>query len=131
MPSKFEPIFIRLRKILQNYSKRLTVTEDSPNRYCLSLATHSHPRLKGPMPVAWVQIGKAYVSYHLMAVYGYPQLLDACSKELRSRMQGKSCFNFKNIDESLFTELADLTERGFTAFKKAGFGSQAGTSLKR
>jgi len=33
----------------------------------------------------------------------------------------KCGFNFKTEDEALFKELEDLTARGFTAFKKAGY----------
>ena len=73
------------------------------------------------MPVAWVQISKAYVSYHLMPIYGAPNLCASLSKELKARMQGKSCFNFKMQDEALFKELAQLTAHGITAFRKAGF----------
>ena len=122
MPHDFEPIFVRLGAILRRHSGALSVKEDSPDCFCLALKRHPHPRLKGPMPVAWVQIGKAYVSYHLMSVYGCPKLLDGVSKKLKARMQGKSCFNFKAVDEALFTELEDLTMRGFAAFRKAGFG---------
>ena len=47
------------------------------------------------------------------------------SAELKARMQGKSCFNFKTADEKLFTELEPVTARGFAAFKQAGFLSPA------
>jgi hypothetical protein len=35
-------------------------------------------------------------------------------------MQGKSCFNFKVVNEKLFEELAELTEKGVQRFQKAG-----------
>jgi len=65
-----------------------------------------------------VQTRKSYVSYHLMAVYAFPDLLDGLSPELRKRMQGKSCFNFKAVDDKLFRELAKLTDKGYRRFKK-------------
>jgi hypothetical protein len=73
------------------------------------------------MPVAWVQVGKGYVSYHLMPVYGCPELLEGMSAGLRARMQGKSCFNFKVVDVGLFEELGWVTARGIELFGKAGF----------
>jgi hypothetical protein len=73
------------------------------------------------MPIAWVQIGKRYVSYHLMPVYGCPKLLDGHSAKLKGRMQGKSCFNFTAEDDELFAELEQLTEEGFAVFRKAGY----------
>jgi hypothetical protein len=128
MPTEFEPIFAKLRGILRKYSGALSVTEDSPNRYCL--AGNVGPaalrawcgKAKGrTICVAWVQIGKAYVSYHLMGIYGNARLLDGMSNPLKARMQGKTCFNFKSPDEALFKELEQLTAQSFIAFKKAGF----------
>jgi hypothetical protein len=66
-----------------------------------------------------VQIKKNYVSYHLMPVYAFPELLAGISPELKKRMQGKSCFNFTAPDENLFKELAGLTDKGHKAFRKA------------
>lgn len=53
-----------------------------------------------------------------MPVYMYPEMLDDISPELRKRTQGKSCFNFKTVDETLFDELAALTKRGFERFQQ-------------
>lgn len=73
------------------------------------------------MPIAWVQAGKTYVSFHHMGVYARPSLLKGVSKELRARMQGKSCFSFTAVDPALFAELEDLTVRAFEAFRNAPF----------
>jgi hypothetical protein len=67
--------------------------------------------------VAGTRIGKNYVSYYLMPVYGMPALLDGISPELRRRMQGKACFNFTRVDEALFDELATLTATGIDRFR--------------
>ena len=119
MSPEFEPIFAKLRGILEKYAGHLTVKEDAERCYCLEGGRH--PTHKRPMPIAWVQIGKAYVSYHLMPVYACPNVLDGHSAKLKSRMQGKSCFNFKTEDDALFAELEQLTEEGFEAFRKAGY----------
>jgi hypothetical protein len=66
-----------------------------------------------------VQTRKRYVSYHLMPVYVFPELLDDVSAELKKRMQGKSCFNFTRVDQRLFHELAQLTEKGYQLFVDA------------
>jgi hypothetical protein len=65
-----------------------------------------------------VQIKKNYVSFYLMPVYMYPDLLKNISPELKKHMQGKSCFNFKKIEISLFDELTQLTEQAFERFVK-------------
>jgi hypothetical protein len=126
--AKFEKIFARLRNILTPYAKGLSVTEDTAKRYCL--AGRAGPaavrawggKMKKPiMPVAWVEIGKAYVSFHLMGIYGNSSATEGMSKELKARQQGKTCFNFKVADEALFQELEHVTKRACSAFKKAGF----------
>jgi hypothetical protein len=68
-----------------------------------------------------VRTGKAYVSFHLMPVYASSELVNAISPELKKRMQGKSCFNFKTPDEKLFKELAKLTRAGFKLFHDPKF----------
>ena len=127
----FESIFARLRRILREHAGELFVKEDTAN--CYGLHASAGPaavrawrgEMRKPMlPVAWVEIGKAYVSYHLMGIYGNTKLLDGMSKKLAARMQGKTCFNFKSHDEALFKELATLTARAIVAFKTAGFISE-------
>ncbi len=109
-------VFSKLRAILEGNAGRLVVSENSATRYCLQGG--SHPKHKTPMPIAWVEIGKNYVSYHHMGVYARPDLLKGISKKLKARMQGKSCFNFTSLDEELFAELEVLTVRAFEAFGK-------------
>lgn len=126
--SNFEQIFASLRCILARHAQSLSVGEDSPKRYCLegrvgpaTLRAWGGKAKKSTIPVAWAEIGKAYVSFHLMGVYGNEEALEAMSQELRARMQGKTCFNFKTADETLFQELEGVTERACKGFKKAGF----------
>ncbi|HEV8377577.1 MAG TPA: hypothetical protein VGQ99_16380 [Tepidisphaeraceae bacterium] len=126
--TEFESIFGRLRSILQKYVGRLSVAADTPDSYCLegpvgpaTLRAWKGKARRPMLPVAWVGIGKAYVSFHLMGLYGNQKLQGGMSKELKARMQGKTCFNFKNSNEALFKELEQLTARGMADFRKAGF----------
>jgi hypothetical protein len=111
----FQSVFNRLRVILQKHRGNLSVSVDSPRYYCLTGSCH--PTRKGPYPIAWVEISKAYVGFHHMGVYCSPELLADVSKKLKARMQGKSCFNFKTVDEPLFEELEQLTVQAFESFK--------------
>ena len=131
MNSRFESVFVRLRGILEKHSAALTVKADAPGHHSLTgsagpaaLQAWGGKVKRSRIPVAWVQIGKAYVSYHLMGVYGNHRLLDGMSKELKARMQGKTCFNFKVVDEKLFKELDHLTAQSIAAFRKAGYISE-------
>jgi len=56
-----------------------------------------------------------------MSVYACPELLQSMSPELKKRMQGKSCFNFKEVDENLFKELGTLTKAGAAKFNDEKF----------
>jgi hypothetical protein len=73
------------------------------------------------MHFAATMIRKNYVSFYLMPVYVEPDLLEDVSDDLKKRMQGKSCFNFKEPDDPLFDELATLTKRGFEHYKAEGY----------
>lgn len=102
------PVAARLRDLLLARSAGLVVSDD-PRRGLVV----EHPRWAGrPWGyVAGVRPGARYVSFYLMCAYANPALLDAISPGLRARMQGKSCFNFTRIDETLFAELDALTAR--------------------
>jgi hypothetical protein len=112
----FGPVFLRLRAILAQHSPPLVVTSDTPAGYSLDLDA---PDVPAPRRyVGGVRIVKHYVSFYWMPVYGMPALLDDVSPELRSRMQGKSCFNFTKVDEPLARELDALTVRSLAAYRK-------------
>jgi hypothetical protein len=119
MPNNFPEVFAALREILKRHAGQLAVTEDTAT--CYRLEGGKHPTRKKPFPIAWVTVGKAYVSFHHMGVYARPDLLKGMSKALEARMQGKSCFNFTSADPVLLAELEDLTVRGFEAFRDAPF----------
>src|SRR3954466_3248274 len=119
MKATFPEIFAALRDILNRRAGKLVVTEDTAS--CYRLEGGMHPTHKKPFPIAWVAVGKRYVSFHHMGVYARPDLLKGASRELKARMQGKSCFNFTSTDPALFAELEALTVRGFDAFRDAPF----------
>lgn len=113
-PAQFELVFQALKSILTAYEPHLTVQCDEPASY--SLAGQYCQKYKKELWFGGVQIKKNYVSFHLMPVYMYPELLDSASPALRKRMQGKSCFNFTKVEETLFHELAGLTRIGYDRF---------------
>ena len=114
----FPVVFDQLKAIIKRYEPRLSVNTDSSEGYSLD-APKPGPNKK-PMFFGAAVIKKNYVSFHLMPVYVHPELLEGISDELRKRMQGKSCFNFKALDEATLAELRQLTKRGFEAFQQDG-----------
>ncbi|WP_414830446.1 hypothetical protein [Alteromonas sp. H39] len=115
----FAVVFNKLRPLLSAFAPHLQCTADTSDNYWLD--THHVMKNKKPLFFGAVQIKQRYVSYHLMPVYVFPALLDEISAPLKSRMQGKSCFQFSQIDEPLFTELQTLTEAGFLRYREAGY----------
>ena len=112
----FSLVFEQLKMILKPYAGELNLKADTPDTYYLD----------GPYSEKWqkelffgsAQIKKNYVSFYLMPVYMYPELLENMSPALKKRMQGKSCFNFKSVEPGLFAELAELTRKGAERLKE-------------
>jgi hypothetical protein len=109
-PAAFADVFRRLKAILTPYAKTMTVVKDTAEWYYLD--TKHIGTNKKPICFAAVRLGKGYVSFYLMCAYCNPKMLAAMSPELKKRMQGKSCFNFKELDAALFAELEQITKSG-------------------
>jgi hypothetical protein len=105
----FAAVETRLRAILDPYRDRLEQNDLYGVDTLRKRGGGAHDFFAG------VRVGKRYVSFHLMPVYTNPELLGRISPELRRRMQGKSCFNFARVDESLMGELERLTAAGYDA----------------
>ena len=117
-PDGYADIFKRLRTMLRGYATRLRVAKNDTDTYEL-WSKKSAPN-GSTMYFGGVRLGKKYVSYHLFPVYVAPKLLEGVSPALKKRMQGKSCFNFEAVDDALFEELAQLTQKGFETFEQRG-----------
>jgi len=110
-----ENTFEQLKNILKAYEGDLVLLHNKPNNYYLNTPPTATKK-KGEFFGA-AQIKKNYVSFHLMPVYCYPELLDGVSDNLKKKMQGKSCFNFKTVDKELFKELSELTKVCFEDYR--------------
>jgi hypothetical protein len=115
----FATVFAKLKAIFKPYAKKMDVAQDTKGYYLLN--TRHIMKNKQPLCFGGVRLGKAYVSFYLMSVYACPDLMKGMSPELKKRMQGKSCFNFKAVDEKLFKELEKLTQAGVAKFTDEKF----------
>ncbi len=97
-------VFHKLAALLRLYASNLSVKADTDRNYYLEESRSTGK----PQMFAAVQAKTSYVSLHLSPVYVQPGLLDHISPALRRRMQGKSCFNFKRIDQVPEEEVAQL-----------------------
>ena len=109
-------VFEQLKNILKPYAEKLSLKADTPDSYYID-GPYSE-KWKKELFFASAQIKKNYVSFYLMPVYMYPDLLENISPALKKHMQGKSCFNFKKLEPELFQELVDLAKKSYVRFQK-------------
>ena len=117
-PIDLKPVYDGLVKIMKKHEKKFKVLTNDKDTY--SLIGPMSEKFKKELWFGGVQIKKNYVSYHLMPVYMYSDLVKGISGELKKRMQDKSCFNFKEVNKDLFKQLAELTEKSIKTFKQRG-----------
>ncbi len=115
----FASVYAALYKIMAPYAAKLDAKKDDESE--LYVDTKCLQKNKKPLFFGAVQVKKSYVSFHLMPVYLKPELLASVSPELKLRMQGKSCFNFAEVEPVLFKELATLTKASYSSYKEQGF----------
>lgn len=104
-------VFAALKLLLAELVPPLRVQKDTAVEFGLETVNPSpFPQHKGrPMWFGCVRASKAYVSFHLMPLYMNSKLTSAIPAELKARMQGKTCFNFKaSPDASQLAELRKL-----------------------
>lgn len=111
--------FQRIRAMYRKHAERGVVLRDDDLGYYLG--THE-VRAKDGYRTAFggVEIKKNYVSAHVMPVYVHADLAEGLGDALRKRMQGKSCFNFKRVEEPLFDELERIIDIGADRFAADG-----------
>ena len=118
MSAGFEDAFQALRKIMLAPAGGLVIARDNPGDLVVRT-----PVLDAKGEAGWfgtVTIKKSYVAFHLMPLYVQPDLADGLSTGLTRRKQGKTCFNFKQVEPELFDELAALTASARGAIDIAG-----------
>lgn len=106
--------FELLKSMLKPHASGMHVKHDTTTNYYLEESLSSD---KAQMFGA-VQVKKNYTSFHLFPVYCHPDLLDGISPELKKRMQGKSCFNFKTADQVPQDELKALVEKSHESLSR-------------
>lgn len=101
-----EALFERLAALLRPFAAHHSVKSDTPVNFYLE----EHRSSPKPQMFAAVQAKASYVSFHLFPIYVRPDLLAGLSPRLKARMQGKSCFNFKSLDQLPEEELRALIQ---------------------
>jgi hypothetical protein len=114
--------------VLHKHAATLIVSEDTSTKYCLeapigpaTLRSWGGKATKTTHSRRWVEVGKSYVSYHLMGI-AVPSVQAGMTKGLKARNAGaRPASTSPSPIRPLLTELDSLTAASITAFKKAGF----------
>lgn len=88
-----DKIFCMLKEILDPYASSMVVAIDKADNFFLN--THHVMKNKKPMNFSSVKINKSYVSFHLMPVYVFPELLDSISSELKNECKVNHALTLK------------------------------------
>ncbi|HEY8615468.1 hypothetical protein [Phenylobacterium sp.] len=110
MSAAFQETYAKLRELMLRHANGLVVAKDEPGDLVVR-TLDIDPRTGERGWFGTVSLKRSYVAYHLMPLYGRPEMLDGLSAGLSRRRQGKTCFNFTRSDEALFDELSTLTAR--------------------
>ena len=115
----FTEIFSRIKKQLLPYGKKMDTRTDTDKAYQLyivkefEMAGRKFPECYFGGTV----IQKTMVAFYFFPYYTHPQhfsIPDAIKKNLK----GKSCFNFKKLDEEQEKAIAQLLKEGEALYKK-------------
>jgi len=116
-------IFAQIKPLLKAYQPRLKSKVDDDTHF--DLWTTKEAVIQGrkfpEVYFAAVMLNKSYVSLHYMPIYAEPESKKYLKPELLSKLNGKSCFNFKKIDSVLLEQIKETLDRGFKEYQKRGW----------
>lgn len=104
---------VRLERILDPYRDRLETAS------IYNIPTLRRRGAKAHEWFAFVKPASKHVSFFLMPMVIWPDLLDGCSPALVARRQAKTAFNFATVDEPLFADLEALVARAYDRYVAA------------
>ena len=118
MQSK-QKIFDELKKLISRHAPLLVCVQDTVDAY--HLYTKYQMKNGQPLYFGGIKINKSFVSYYLMPIYVNPEMLKDIDANLKKHLKGKSCFNFKQLDDDVLTQLQELTDKGLQDYHRQGY----------
>ncbi len=116
-PAALQRVFETLNPLLADHAGEMIVVQDAPGTYYLN--TNAIAANGQPLAFGAVEMRKNYVSFHVFPVYMYPELLEGIG-DLNKRMEGKSCFSFRKIDDAQVEGLRSLVAAGHVRLRQEG-----------
>ena len=119
----YTEVFEALKGVLEPYVQRgLTVTADDETSYELvsMRPVEIEGRKMDRMYFVGIRNGKTAAVLHYFPIYCV-DLAPKLDPALRKLLKGKTCFNFKKIDEPLLQAVREALDIGFDAFREKGW----------
>jgi hypothetical protein len=115
----FQEIFNRIKKLLLPYGKKMETRVDAAGQYQLYIIKDIElgGRKFSECYFGGTVIQKTMVAFYFFPIYTHPKefmLPDSIKKNLK----GKSCFNFKKLNEGQEKAIAALLKEGAGLYKK-------------
>ena len=101
---------VRLHAVLDPYRSRLEPST------IYGIPTLRRPGAKAHEWFAFVKPASRHVSFFLMPMLTWPELLDGCSTALLKRRKAKTAFNFTTLDPELVADLERLVGRAYERY---------------
>ena len=112
-PEELAAVETRLRAILVPYESTL----ETASIYGIPTLRRAGARAHDWF--AFVKAEPKHVSFYLLPMLTYPELMADVSPALAKRRTGKSMLRFTAVDESLFAELEGLVARAYERYSGA------------
>ena len=109
-PEQLAAVETRLRAILSPYASKLETAS------IYNIPTLRRPGAKAHDWFAFVKAEPKHVSFYLLPMLTYPELMADVSPALAKRRTGKSMLRFTAVDEPLFVELEGVVARAYDRY---------------
>jgi hypothetical protein len=115
----FPGIFARIKKQLLPYSRKMDLRVDKEGNFQLYIVNDIEfaGRLFKEFYFGGIGIKKTMVAFYFFPIYTHPQNF-TIPAAIQKNLKGKSCFNFKKIDDAQEKAIGQLLNDGFSFYKK-------------
>ncbi len=115
----FKEIFARIKKQMLPYSKKMDVRVDKDSVYHLYIIKDIElaGRKYKEIYFGGVLVQKTMVAFYFFPIYSHPTAF-VIPAPIKKNLKGKSCFNFKKLDDVQEKAIAALLKEGLDLYKK-------------
>jgi hypothetical protein len=115
----FAKIFTRIKKLLLPYGKKMDTRVNKEGNYQLYIIKEIElaGRKFKECYFGGIVVQKTMVAFYFFPIYTHPEAF-VIPAEIKKNLKGKSCFNFKKLDESQEKAIGQLLNDGFTFYQK-------------